>query len=35
MIANHALGRQEVEDGHILACQSLPVTERVAIEFER
>ena len=35
MIANHALDQSEIESGYILACQSLPVTERVAIEFER
>ena len=35
MIANHALGQSEIDSGYVLACQSLPVTERVAVEFER
>lgn len=35
MIANHALDQSEIDRGHVLACQSLPVTERIAVEFER
>ena len=35
MIANHALSQSEIDSGYVLACQSLPVTESIAVEFER
>ena len=34
MVANHALEDYEIEQGYVLACQSFPVSEQVAVEFD-
>ncbi|WP_372571119.1 2Fe-2S iron-sulfur cluster-binding protein [Ruegeria jejuensis] len=35
MIANHALEDYEVEKGYILSCQSYPLTDRVAVDYDQ
>ncbi len=34
MIANHALEDYEVEKGHILSCQSYPLSERIVVNYD-
>ncbi len=34
MRANHALEDYEVEQGYVLSCQSVPVTDKVVVEYE-
>jgi ring-1,2-phenylacetyl-CoA epoxidase subunit PaaE len=35
MIANHALEDYEVEQGYVLSCQSYPLTDRVAVDYDQ
>ncbi|KIT16777.1 2Fe-2S iron-sulfur cluster-binding protein [Jannaschia aquimarina] len=35
MIANHALEDDEVAKGFVLSCQSFPVTDRVAVDYDQ
>ncbi|MDP5218577.1 2Fe-2S iron-sulfur cluster-binding protein [Ruegeria sp. 2205SS24-7] len=35
MVANHALEDYEVEKGYILSCQSYPLTDRVAVDYDQ
>ena len=35
MVANHALEDYEVEAGFILSCQSFPLTETVAVDYDQ
>lgn len=35
MIANHALEDYEVERGYVLSCQSYPLTDRVAVDYDQ
>ncbi len=34
MINNYALEEDEVEDGYILTCQAIPLTEKVVVDFD-
>ncbi len=34
MVANHVLSDEEVADGYVLVCQSLPLTRHVAIKYQ-
>ena len=34
MVANHALEDYEVERGFVLACQSYPITNRIAVDYD-
>lgn len=33
MAENHTLGGQEMSDCYVMVCQSLPVTDQIAIEY--
>jgi len=35
MAANHALEDYEVEKGYVLSCQSFPLTDDVAIDYDQ
>ncbi|MCL6283758.1 2Fe-2S iron-sulfur cluster-binding protein [Ruegeria sp. 2012CJ41-6] len=35
MVANHALEDYEVEKGYVLSCQSYPLTDRVAVDYDQ
>jgi ring-1,2-phenylacetyl-CoA epoxidase subunit PaaE len=35
MAANHALEDYEVAQGYRLSCQSFPLTERVAVDYDQ
>ena len=35
MVSNHALEDYEVERGYILSCQSLPLTERLVVDYDQ
>ncbi|MEL6517124.1 MAG: phenylacetic acid degradation protein, partial [Pseudomonadota bacterium] len=35
MAANHALEDYEVARGYILSCQSYPLTDRIAVDYDQ
>ena len=35
MVSNHALEDYEVDRGYILSCQSLPLTERLVVDYDQ